>query len=85
MRVCLFVACDDVSKQANIYNEIILKTINELDSFTIVNFNNILKKKLNLVNDQNNISILKSKFGKKIDYFNPSKKNEFFRYPHYCK
>ena len=80
MRVCLFVASDDVSKQANIYNEIILKIIKELDSFTIVNFNNILKKKINLVNDQNNISILKSKFGKKIDYFNPSEKNEFLQY-----
>lgn len=64
MRVCLFVASDDVSKQVNIYNEIILKIIKELGSFTIINFNNILKKKLNLVNDQNNISILKSKFGK---------------------
>jgi hypothetical protein len=80
MRVCLFVASDDVSKQVNIYNEIILKIIKELGSFTIVNFNNILKKKINLVNDQNNISILKSKFGKKIHYFNPSEKNEFFQY-----
>lgn len=80
MRVCLFVASDDVSKQVNIYNEIILKIIKELGSFTIINFNNILKKKLNLVNDQNNISILKSKFGKKIDYFSPSEKNEFLQY-----
>jgi hypothetical protein len=80
MRVCLFVASDDVSKQVNIYNEIILKIIKELGSFTIVNFNNILKKKINLVNDQNNISIIKSKFGKKIDYFNPSEKNEFLQY-----
>jgi hypothetical protein len=80
MKVCLFIASDDIIKNSNIYKEIILKNIKEFGSFTIINFNNILKKNKNLVNDKINISILKSKFGKKIDYFNPSSKIEFLQY-----
>ena len=79
MKVCLFVASDDLSKQINIDNEIILKVIEELGSFTIINFNNILQKK-NLISDQNNISILKNKFGDKINYLNPSGKKDFLKY-----
>ena len=79
MKLFLFVATDDLSKIVNIYEEIILKSIYQLSSFTIVNFNNILKKK-NLVNDQNNIYILKNKFGDKINYFNPRDKKEFLEY-----
>ena len=80
MKVHLFVASNNLSKSINIYNEIILKCIEELGRFTIINFNNILKKKQNLSDDQNNISILKNKFGDKINYINPSKKNEFIEY-----
>jgi hypothetical protein len=80
MKVYLFVASNNLSKSINIYNEIILKCIEELGRFTIINFNNILKKKQNLIDDQNNISILKNKFGDKINYINPSKKNEFIEY-----
>ena len=46
MKLFLFVATDDLSKIVNIYEEIILKSIYQLSSFTIVNFNNILKKKI---------------------------------------
>ena len=80
MKVHLFVASNNLSKSINIYNEIILKCIEELGRFTIINFNNILKKKQNLIDDQNNISIIKNKFGDKINYINPSKKNEFIEY-----
>lgn len=80
MRVCLFVASDDVSKEINIYNEIILKIIEKLDSFTIINFNNILKKDQNLIYDKKNISILRNKFRDRVHYFNPLKKKEFFEY-----
>jgi hypothetical protein len=80
MKIYLFVATGNLSKSINIYSEIILKSIEELGRFTIINFNNILKKKQNLINDQNNISILKNKFGDKINYINPLKKNEFLEY-----
>ena len=80
MRICLFIATDDLSKTISIYSEIILKTIKKLDSFTIINFDNILKKKKNPNQDEHNFSILKKKFGKEINYFNPSSKEEFLEY-----
>ena len=80
MKIYLFVASDNLLKSINIYSEIILKSIQELGSFTIINFNNILKKKQNLTDDQNNIFILKNKFGDKINYISPSKKSEFLEY-----
>jgi len=80
MRVCLFVASDDVSKEINLYNEIILKIVENLGSFTIINFNNILKKSQNTIYDQNNAYVLRNKFGDRVNYFNPSKKKEFFEY-----
>lgn len=80
MRVCLFVASDDVSKEINIYNEIILKIVEKLGSFTIINFNNILKKDQNLIYDKNNIYILRNKFGDRVHYLNPLKRKEFLEY-----
>jgi hypothetical protein len=80
MRVCLFVASDDFTKEINIYNEIILKIVENLGSFTIINFNNILKKSQNSIYDQNNASVLRNRFGDRVNYFNPSKKKEFLEY-----
>jgi hypothetical protein len=80
MRVCLFVASDDVSKEINIYNEIILKIVEKLGSFTIINFNNILKKDQNLIYDKHNIHILRNKFGDRVHYLNPLKRKEFLEY-----
>lgn len=78
MKLCLFLASDDVVKQANNYEEIILKSIDQLGGFTIVNFNNILKKKT--TNDQNNIYFLRNKFGDKLSYINPQENKEFLEY-----
>jgi hypothetical protein len=80
MRVCLFVASDDISKEINIYKEIIQKIVEKLGSFTIINFNNILKKDQNLIYDKNNIYILRNKFGDRVHYLNPLKKKEFLEY-----
>jgi hypothetical protein len=81
MKICLFTASDNLLKSINIHSEIILKSIQEVGSFTIINFNNILKKKQqNLIDDQSNTFILKNKFGEKINYINPSKKSDFLEY-----
>ena len=78
MKLCLFLASDDVVKQANNYEEIILRSIDQLGGFTIVNFNNILRKKS--INDQNNIYFLRNKFGDKLNYLNPKGNKEFLEY-----
>ena len=80
MKVCLFVATPDPSKEIKIYDEIIHKIIEKLGSFTIINFYNILKRDEKLIHDQNNISILRNKFENKIHYFNPLEKKEFLEY-----
>jgi hypothetical protein len=80
MRLCLFVAADDLSKTAIIFEQIIIKSIDKLGSFTIINFYNILNKNSFSTNDENNIYFLKNKFGNKLNYINPKKKKEFFEY-----
>jgi len=77
MKLYLLVATNDVSKTLNIYNEIIQKTIEKFGGFTIINFSNILKKNKDLIYDKKNISILRNKYGEKINYLNPINEQEF--------
>jgi hypothetical protein len=79
-KICLFIATDNLSKAANIYDDIIEKIIEKFGGFTIINFNNILKKNANLSNENNNFLIIRDKFKSKLDYYNPLKKKDFLTY-----
>ena len=70
--ICLFTTTQDLSKIKSIYGDVIAKIINNLGSFTIVNFVN-----LNTNSHKINQDLFDEKKYDKIKFFYPSNNLEF--------